>query len=227
VFKKMFKKLLTGGQVRPPRWCDNKGNFVGISRLARNAPLACWTGLGRICVGVRPHLPWISYDAIRLLNTFLNRTSKVLEFGSGMSTVWYAQRSFRVFSVDDDSKWFDLMQSTFQQLGIDNVTYQLAHSADEYAQFGLSHNLKYDLIMVDGSVRSECIKRSLDLLANGGIIYLDNSDKHPMPVGGDTRIAEDLLLRFAKEQNGSVQYFTDFAPTQFFAQQGMLVKLRA
>ena len=78
----------------------------------------------------------------------------------------------------------------------------------------------FDLIMVDGSHRSECVSHAAKLLRPGGILYLDNSDKDPTARGGDMRLAEEYAIQFAKQQNGTTTYFTDFAPTQMMVQQG-------
>ena len=87
-----------------------------------------------------------------------------------------------------------------------------------------SSKLKFDLIMVDGSYRSLCVEKSFKLLNNGGIFYLDNSDKDSSGKGGDMRLAEDLAIKYAKEIGAEVTYFTDFAPTQLFGQQGLMIK---
>ena len=61
---------------------------------------------------------------------------------------------------------------------------------------------------------------ALSRIKDDAVVYLDNSDKHPH--GGDTRGAEDQLLAAAEDRGGRVLYFTDFAPTDLFVNQGML-----
>lgn len=82
----------------------------------------------------------------------------------------------------------------------------------------------FDLIVVDGHQRSACMAHSTKLLKPGGILYLDNSDKHSSPAGGDTRLAESYALAFAEEKSADIIYLTDFAPTQLFVQQGLMIK---
>ncbi len=220
----MLKKLWQGNREKYARWRDEKGNFAGLGRLLRNGSRACLTGAGRISLGVRPELPWISYDAIAVIKNHLTKKSKVLEFGSGMSTLWYAKQAGEVFSVDDDTVWYGMMSKRFQAKGISNVHYQLSTDPAEYASFGRQWKTNFDLIMVDGFVRPDCIENSLSLLASKGIIYLDNSDKGANDVCGDVPRAVELLTEFAKANQCEFIFFTDFAPTQFFAQQGMLIR---
>ncbi|MCY2976271.1 MAG: hypothetical protein NTW52_16575 [Planctomycetota bacterium] len=221
---KLLRNLWQGNRDQYPRWKDEKGNFVGPRRLLVNGTRATVTGIARVAFGVRPELPWISYDAIDMLSKHLNPDSRVLEFGSGMSTIWYATHAGRVVSVEDNKEWFDSIRNVFQKNQYTNIEYSLAGTQFAYTNAGVKAGGLFDLIMVDGSYRSDCIKDSLPLLASGGIVYLDNSDKHSSSSGGDTRLAEELLLAYASLHNCKVSYFSDFAPTQFFAQQGLCVK---
>ena len=92
----LWQKLLNGNR-QTHRLKDEKGNPVSWSRLMRNGPRAAVTFAGRKFFNVRPRAPWISYDARRTLLALLPKESSVLEFGSGMSTVWYARHFARVF----------------------------------------------------------------------------------------------------------------------------------
>jgi hypothetical protein len=65
-------------------------------------------------------------------------------------------------------------------------------------------------------------KCTIKLLKPGGIFYLDNSDRGIKSKDAETRLAEGTILRFAEERHAEVFHFTDFAPTQFFVQQGLM-----
>lgn len=220
----MFKKIISGNN-RKTRFHDEKGNFIGVSKFIKHSPKAFGTGLLRLTVGYRPELPWIAYDMIAYLDSFLSKNSRVLEFGSGMSTLWYAKKAGEVYSIEDYRIWYDKIISKIKESEIKNIHYIFEASTEEYSKFMFDDQQGFDLIMVDGSHRSSCIVNSVQKLRPGGILYLDNSDKHSTSAGGDTRIAEEFLLDFANRKNAEVIYFTDFAPTQFFVQQGLMVRL--
>lgn len=222
----MLRKLISGDDLRKSRLHDEKGNFVGLGRLLLHAPAAVATGLLRLTVDYRPPLPWISYSAINVLERFLTKSSRVLEFGSGMSTIWYARRAGEVCSVEDYKPWFDKVSDLLNREHIDNVKYHLAATPSAYSEFMADDPSGFDLIMIDGSIRSSCISHAAKMLRPGGIIYLDNSDKDSTSRGGDMRLAEKLVMQLASSRKATVTYFTDFAPTQFFVQQGLMVKLR-
>lgn len=218
----MLTRLLRGKRTKYNRMRDEKGNFVGWYRLVRNCPRACGTGFMRVVFGKRPAVPWISYDASNRIREFLRTCTRarVLEFGSGMSTIWYAKHSAEVCSIDDNEEWFKIVQQRLRSAGIQNVDYYFTADRNEYVRYGKRFDKPFDLIMVDGSERGDCVEHSLECLAKGGIIYLDNSDKLP----NEYRKAETLLLEYANQNACEVTYYTDFAPTQFFAEQGLLVK---
>ena len=202
---------------------DEKGNRVAWKRLLRNGSRAYLTGLGRLFLGFRPSVPWISYDAIKLLEATLDPASRVIEFGSGMSTLWYARHAGFVYSIENCELWYRKTAGMLEKHGIRNVRYRYASSRAEYITPPGMADTKYDLIMVDGDYRSECIRNALPLLCETGVLYLDNSDKDSRDSGGDLRLAEDLALDFARRTNSTVTYFTDFAPTQFTPNQGLMV----
>lgn len=221
----MLTKIISGDTLRKSRLHDEKGNFVGLAHLIRHAPPAIMTGLLRLSVDYRPQLPWISYSAIQVLEKFLTKSSRVLEFGSGMSTLWYAKHASEVCSVVDFKPWFNKVSDLIVRKGINNINYQFAVGVDTYSRYHGDDDDGFDLIMIDGSHRSACVAQASKLLKPGGILYLDNSDKDSTPRGGDMRLAEKFALRFSKVRNGDVTYFTDFAPPQLFVQQGLMAKL--
>jgi hypothetical protein len=220
----IIQKLLSGSSSRRTRLHDEKGNFVGWKRLALHGPGAVAGGLLRVATGFRPRAPWIGLSAIRLLRDNLNARSSVLEFGSGMSTLWYAKHAGSVYSVEDNRDWFQRVELVLHRRRITNVSYHYATGA-EYAAIVSGTALQFDLVMVDGSYRSECIRHSINHVKPGGIMYLDNSDKDPDVVIGDMRLAERLLAEAAASRGGRLQYMTDFAPCEFFVQQGLMLRL--
>lgn len=221
----MLTKIILSDTLRKSRLHDEKGTFIGFSRLFQHAPHAFLTGLLRLSVGYRPALPWISYSAIGVLERCVNKSSRVLEFGSGMSTIWYARHAGEVYSVDDYKPWFDKVSNLIERKRIKNISYQFADGADAYSHFMSSDSAGFDLIMIDGSHRSACVAQASKLLKPGGILYLDNSDRDSTPRGGNMRLAEEFALQFAKDRDAHVTYFTDFAPTQFFVHQGLMIRL--
>lgn len=220
----MLKNVISG-EGRITRLHDEKNNLISVKRLLLHSPLAIASGVLRVASGYRPQLPWISYSAIDALEKYLTKSSRVLEFGSGMSTIYYAKHAGEVSSVEDCKPWFDKISCLIKNKKLDNINYKFAKNSQEYCTYMSNNKAAFDLVMIDGSYRSDCMVNAVKLIKPGGILYLDNSDKDSTPKGGDMRLAEESALKFASERGAKLVYFTDFSPTQLFVEQGLMVKL--
>ncbi|MGH9876278.1 MAG: hypothetical protein ACRD5H_01455 [Nitrososphaerales archaeon] len=222
----MYKKIVAGSNTRKTRLHDERGNMISSARLVRNGPKALVSGFARLAFGILSNRPWISYDMQNVIEKFLNSKKMVLEYGSGMSTLWYAQRSHLVVSVEDDKFWFEKNLQRFSDYKSANIEYKFCGNPEEYTNAqNFTKNKQFDLIMIDGSYRYECALQATEIVAPGGLIYLDNCDKSDGGQSGAVKQAREVLEAFAKQNNHSIQYITDFAPGQFFVQQGLLVRL--
>lgn len=217
----MLTRLLKASDTRKSRLHDEKGHLVPLSRLLAHGPQAAVSCILRLALGLRPQKPWISYAATSRLGEFLDKDKAVLEFGSGMSTLWYAKHAGRVVSIESFRPWYDHVSNLIVQQGLTNVEYHFAATDDDYVSIPGTDG-GFDLIMVDGSIRDRCTSVALGLLRPGGIFYLDNSDRMAQPDSPEARAGE-MAIAYAKENGCSISYYTDFAPTQCFAQEGMLV----
>ena len=221
----LLTKLISGDKLSKSRLHDEKGNFATWENVLLHSVPAVLTGFLRLSLGYRPEEPWIAYSSIKFLKAFLCRDSRVLEFGSGMSTIWYAKNAGEVFSVENYKPWYEKITKIIERKNIKNINYIFTEDESEYSSFMSNDAKGFDLIMVDGDFRSKCILSASKLLKPGGILYLDNSDKDSAPSGGDMRLAESSLRDFATSRNAEITEITDFAPTQFFVQQGLYAKL--
>ena len=141
-----------------------------------------------------------------------------------MSTLWFARRAGEVFSVEHEAGWHEKVRALLEKNGIGNVHCELREDAESYAAFPEEPGAGFDVILVDGRHRRACIEASARFLKPGGILYLDNSDMGYSDPSRDLRRAERAALDFAKSRGAEVTYFTDFAPTQFFVEQGLLIR---
>ncbi len=217
-------RLFSASTVHKSRLHDMSGNIVSPSRLIRNGPKALLTTFGRTLFNVRPELPWISYDAQIEIGRRLGPDKRALEFGSGMSTAWFAARVSEIVSIEDHQGWFETVQNKFKLRGIENAHFRLAPTKSEYLT--LTEREKkggFDFVLIDGRYRDDCVDTAISNLNPGGCIYLDNADQiyHDEPNGSCAR-AREKLYSWAKEIDGTVLEFTDFAPTLAFVTRGEL-----
>jgi precorrin-6B methylase 2 len=123
--------------------------------------------------GGRP-IPWITYPSLTFLEERVKKDFVVFEYGSGNSTLWWAQRSNSVISCEHDPAWYAQVLPRIPQ----NV--ELNHVALEYGGAYSSlirqYTNKFDVVFIDGRDRVNCVRNSLDALKPNGVIILDNSD---------------------------------------------------
>lgn len=220
----VIQKAISGGsKLRKTRFHDEKGNLIDFQGLLYAAK-ALATNLFRVLFGYRPHLPWISYRAIKEIECLIQKDWKAIEFGSGMSTLWIARRCGFLHSVEDNEQWYKKVTAILSQLSIGNTRYEL-RSKDVYSDLTEYNDHYFDFALIDGMNRADCVRTAVKKIKHGGWIYLDNSDKFADDPNSDIRIAETVLLQAVAERNGKAKYFVDFAPTQFFVSQGILAKL--
>jgi hypothetical protein len=217
-------RLFSASSIHKSRLHDMSGDLISVSRLLRNGPRALITTIGRVIFNVRPELPWISYDAQAEIARRLGPNKRALEFGSGMSTAWFAARVSEIVSIEDHKGWFETVQGKFRLRGIANAHFRLAPTKSEYLT--LTEREKqggFDFVLIDGRFRDDCVDTAISHLNPGGCIYLDNSDQtYQDEANGSCSGARNKLHTWANENQGSVMTFTDFAPTLAFVTRGEL-----
>lgn len=210
-------------QNRRSRFHDEKGNFVDIAGIPNAFPALASAAAKRL-IGYRPGVPMISYRARRQIGRILRSDFRMVEFGSGNSTAWFAARVGFLLSVEDLPDWYDQVQRQLEARRIDNVEHVL-RSSDAYADLSEIEDGSLDFALVDGTDREGCVKAVVSKLKPGGWLYLDNSDKDMTSPNGDLRRAETALHEAVDMRSGDVRCFSDFSPTNFFVEQGMLARL--
>jgi len=72
--------------------------------------------VGRWLRSLRPNylldapLPWITFDAIAFIRGRLTRTSRVFEYGSGGSTLFWVRLRATCVSIEHDPQWYKVVQ---------------------------------------------------------------------------------------------------------------------
>lgn len=217
-------RVLKGKDNRPTRFHDESGRLVGLSALP-NLPLAFWsTALLRL-TGRRPERPWISYRAARHIAGLADGAWTVIEFGSGMSTLWLARLCGQVHSVESDGGWSRLVQDRLAAHALTNVTLHL-REPDAYADLSTFPDAHFDFALVDGIRRADCCRDLVRTIKPGGWVYLDNADRAgATPPSGDLAEAKAILTRAAEERGGTCTSFVDFVPTSLVVSEGLLFRL--
>ena len=119
-------------------------------------------------------IPWLSYPAIEFLVARIQPEWCVFEYGSGNSTLWWAARVSNVVSCEHDSEWASFVEANRPE----NVTLLVKTVEDgSYAAAIQPYEECFDVVVVDGECRRDCVPFIERALNPGGFIVFDNTDR--------------------------------------------------
>lgn len=121
------------------------------------------------------HAPWFVPESIAYLESKIQQNWNCFEWGCGQSTLWLAEQSGSVISIEHDPAWAKRIGEAAAPYKNTQVFYQVLDK--NYADFILKYPPEFDLIEVDGRNRSTCIQNAISKLKSGGILIVDNSER--------------------------------------------------
>ena len=131
-------------------------------------------------------LPWIAWPCIDFMNDFLTPERTVFEWGGGGSTLFFLKKGCRVTTVESSAKWVGELEAQIDALGLkarkrwDLRYVPLTDGADpafvDYIR-QVGEGAPWDLIMVDGWSRLDCLREGLRHVKVGGALVLDNANQ--------------------------------------------------
>lgn len=180
------------------------GLSVKLTHLVRFWP--AWSAdTGQNFDPLASELPWLTFAAIDFLEKWLDWTTRVFEWGSGSSTLFFARRAQSVVSVEHSPQWAERVRERLALQRLGNVTLHLkqpkpssrkdadpgepAHYVSSSAEYaGLAFNDyasaidpfppgAFDLVVVDGRARPSCLHHALAKVNVGGYLLLDNAER--------------------------------------------------
>lgn len=150
-------------------------------------------------------LPWMVYEAIDWLQSYLEPEMQVFEWGSGGSTLFFSSRVGSVTSVEHDPTWHSIVLHQLQRRDIQNAhlvlcepergqTLPEAYTSTDERYKGLSFqryveaidiypDVTFDLVVVDGRARPGCMLHAVAKIRSGGYLLLDNADREEYVAG--------------------------------------------
>ncbi len=167
---------------------------------------------GHICDGQGAALPWLAYAATAWLDAQCHPDWRVLEYGLGSSSLWWAERVRDLTIIEHDPAWIARLAP---QLPAHVRLLQIDQGDPAYRDFCRQTEQRWDLISVDGKRRNSVIKRAAEALVPGGLLLFDDSQK--------VRYAKPLAK--LERRGFEALHFWDAKPLQSYA--GKTTILRA
>jgi predicted O-methyltransferase YrrM len=128
---------------------------------------------------LHPSYPYYVPGAMKRLKTLLNRKSVVFEWGSGMSTKWFADQCESLVSVEHDERWYSRVSiSLVHHENCKLLMIAENKGFEEYVRVIDQYPDKsFDLVAVDGRDRIECVRHAISKVKPGGYLLLDDSHR--------------------------------------------------
>ena len=159
-----LEKLIHEARDRDPyRWHRWAASLLAIHDVKRMVAL---------------DLPWWNVRATRAVEAFLAGRAKarVFEYGAGASTAWLARRAASVTSVEHHAEWQKLISPIIERLGNAQL-WGRELAGDAYIGAIDEAGGEFDLIVIDGRRRVECLARALPHLRKDGLVLFDDSGR--------------------------------------------------
>jgi hypothetical protein len=120
-------------------------------------------------------VPWVTLPFIDFIEPRLRPDMQLFEYGTGASTHFYATKVKQIDSVEHDAQWFEKVQACLPS----NARLILVplDRGGAYARSCENWSASYDMIVVDGRDRVNCMKSALAALATDGVLVLDDSER--------------------------------------------------
>ncbi|MBA3047756.1 hypothetical protein KKC83_03880 [Patescibacteria group bacterium] len=149
--------------------------------------------------------PWITAEAIEWLKQNLKKDMKIFEYGAGGSTLFLSALTKKVASVEHDPIYYITLKDKIKKDNIKNCELFFsppankilkdilcASTEEKYKNMNFKKYIKtidkypnnyFDLVFIDGRVRSGCIINALTKIKNNGYLMLDNSERTEYAAG--------------------------------------------
>jgi SAM-dependent methyltransferase len=166
--------------------------FVGLAFHPSYLARYIQHNLGHCDSPIDLEIPWFPYAAIDFLESYLQPSMRVFEFGSGGSTLFFAKRTKHVTAVENDQAWFDRVSERVKSKAIQNVEIKLQqfdfknpHDFEHSDYLKAMTGAKFDVIVLDGAeewtqVRPICFQHAEWQVNPGGIIVVDDAWRYTM-----------------------------------------------
>jgi len=148
---------------------------------------------------IKKLVPWWIEESIPFVESLLRKDMIVYEYGSGRSTIWFAERVKKIYTVEYQEKWKNQVEQWAEKKNLKNIDIVFCEQKPSrpYCQTINRVKEKIDFLIVDGRNRVECYKTALKYLSDKTIVVLDDSQRSKY------REVKELLLKDKIEKSWS------------------------
>ena len=126
--------------------------------------------------------PWLTDSSVDMIEAFIHRRHasglpiRLLEFGAGASTIWFAKQSVDITTFEHDAEWQEAVVDEIRRsdLPVPDIR---RYPRPYYCHIDRLPDAFFDIVLVDGRDRVECTRRAMSKLADGGLFVVDNTER--------------------------------------------------
>jgi hypothetical protein len=131
-------------------------------------------------------MPWIAWPCIEFLDSYLKPGDRVFEWGGGGSTIYFLKKGCLLTTVESSEVWVKELTTRVDALPPDcrsrwdlrfvavknNADPRIADYIHEVTNGG-----PWDVVLVDGWSRFQCLLAARSTVRPGGVLVLDNANQ--------------------------------------------------
>lgn len=146
---------------------------------------------------------------------------QMFEWGSGASTIWLCDHGAKVISIEHDADWVEKVVSRCPTADIraipgsakndEYIENQADRSGDYIGAIDEFADGSFDIVIVDGLYRPECVRRGASKVKPGGLLILDDTDRQKL-----ARVRKTALPQWKKMSFTGFKASKDVRETTFF-----------
>lgn len=119
-------------------------------------------------------MPWLTGPALDEIAQWDMADKVVLEWGGGVSTLWWSRRCREVYTIEAHADWCAWIRQTAAERGIGNVQVFERWPDPTEAYVALPVGCRPDIAVVDGSLRTECLEAAVRTFPRPLTVICDN-----------------------------------------------------
>lgn len=144
---------------------SSRGGFIRLLRTR-----------GRSTMTLR--LPWLPFCLIDELSRKVGPGARVFEYGGGGSTLWFLDRGASVVTVEHDRDWGRVLRGAIQAERWELLERPSSNTFEDYVSAIRGFpDRSFDVVVVDGRERGQCLLAAVEKVRPGGLLILDDSDR--------------------------------------------------
>jgi hypothetical protein len=142
--------------------------------------------------------PWFAFSSIAYLAALIRPDMKVVEYGSGYSTIWWASRVGEVTSVERSREWLAEVDAALSKHALKNAHLipfnkfspgteeeirarcnwdMLSPAVSDYVLSAGVLPKSCDVVVIDDIFRNEVALAAIEIVKPGGLLILDDSER--------------------------------------------------